>query len=423
MDQAAKTDVLDAYRIEGLTRITESAAVQQYTRTGALQFWVAGIVMNQRVRQLDYEELLKDLLSASVVGRFAGGWLQNLDFSLLPKELVQYYQRAGAAYRNLEGAEAIWETIPAPIRMSGQDALREFHAGRDWSHIVPRSLGGGDSANEGIFEMASLNRARGDATMTAAEVDLARQALSMETLRHAVEQAARVAVVSGLVAAVVEGVFAIMEEGLLYFDGKISKSAFYSRVLKRLSVSVARAVVISGLIVGLVTLCPFLIPVLELLALPLAIASFTLLGVRFYRLSREWRRTVSLDPSLPAELLPVWFRDWTWEPTKGVSIRAWDATKDVSVWTWDKTKGVPPLVWDARHGVWKGVQGAWERVSGTTKDVSQDASAWAYQWFSARIWDAPDLVVNKELMLGSLRHSRPRIPSRAHPGTWLRKRL
>ena len=408
IEQAGKTGVPAIYRIEGLTGISESATVQQYMRTGALQFWVAGIVMNQWVRQLDYEELLKDLLSASVVGGFAGGWLQNLDFSLLPKDLVQYYQRAGAAYRNLDGAQAIWETIPAPIRMSGQDALREFHAGRDWSHIVPRSLGGGDSANEGIFEMASLNRARGDATMTSAELDLARQALSMEALRHVVEQAARVAVVSGLVAAVVEGVFAIMEEGLLYFDGKIGKAAFYSRVLKRLSVSVVRAVVISGLIVGLVTLCPFLIPVLDVLALPLVIVSFTMLGVRFYHLSKAWWQRMSLDPSMPAELLPAWFRDWTWEPTKGVSIRAWDATKDVSVWTWDKTKEVSDLVWDARHGVWKGVQGAWERVSGATRDVSQDASVWAYQWFSTTIWNPPELIVNKELMLGSLSRSRPR---------------
>ena len=41
MDQAAETGVLDVYRIEGLTGISESAAVQQYMRTGALPFWVA----------------------------------------------------------------------------------------------------------------------------------------------------------------------------------------------------------------------------------------------------------------------------------------------------------------------------------------------------------------------------------------------
>ncbi len=388
MNQAGKTGVSDVYRIEGLTEISESASVQQYMRTGALPFWVAGIFMNQWLRQLDYEKLLKDALSASVVGGFAGGWLQNLDFSQLPKDLTQYYQRAGAAYRGLEGAEAIWETIPAPVRMGGQEALREFHASRDWSHIVPRSMGGGDGASEGIFEMASLNRARGDATMTPAELDLTRQALGTEALRHAVEQAARVAVISGLVAAVVEGVFATMEEGLLYFDGKISKSAFYSRVLKRLGVSVARAVVISGLIVGLVTLCPFLIPVLNVLALPLATVSFTLLGVRFYRLSKVWRQRVSLDPSLPAELLPTWFRDWTWEATKDASVRAWDATQEASVQGWDQATGVPRLVWDAGHDVWTGVAGISGWVSGTTQGAYQDASDWAQQWFLEWLWES-----------------------------------
>ena len=141
MDQEVGTRMLDVHRIEGLTAISETTAVQQYMRTGALPFWVAGILMNQWVHQLDYEKLLKDsLLSASVAGSAAGGWLRNLDFSQLPKDLTQYYQRAGAAYRSLEGAEAIWDTIPAAIRMNGQEALREFHFSRDWSHVVPRSL-------------------------------------------------------------------------------------------------------------------------------------------------------------------------------------------------------------------------------------------------------------------------------------------
>ena len=253
-----------------------------------------------------------------------------------------------------------------------------------------REASGGDSASEGLFEMASLNRARGNAIMTAAELDFARQALGFEAVRQAVEQAASVAVISGLVAAVVEGVFAIMEEGLLYFDGKISRSAFYSRVLKRLSVSAARAVVISGLIVGLVTLCPFLIPVLEVLALPLAIVSFTQLGVKFYRLGKAWRQIVSLDPSLPAELLPAWFRDWTWDATKDASTRALEATQEASVQGWDQTKIVSRLVWDASQGVWTGVADIPGRISGTTQDAYQDASDWSRQWFSETLWESQD---------------------------------
>lgn len=391
MDQPGKKGGWEVHRIEGLASISETDAVQQYMRTGALPFWVAGILMNQWVRQLDYEKLLKDaLLSASVTGRFAAGWLQNLDFSKLPNDLVQYYQRAGATYRSLEGARAIWETIPLPIRMNGQEALREFHASRDWSHIVPRSLGGGDSASEGLFEMASLNRARGDATMTPAELDLAREALNTEALRQAVEQAARVAVISSLVAAVVEGVFAVMEEGLLYFEGKISRSAFYSRVLKRLGVSVARAVVISGLIVGLVTLCPFLIPVLDVLALPLAIVSFTLLGVNFYHLSKAWWQTVSLDPSLPVELLPAWFRSWIWEAAKDAPAGAWEVAQEASVQGWDQARSVSRLVWDAGCGVWTGAAGISDGISGATAEAYEDASRWARQWFSEWLWEKQD---------------------------------
>ena len=410
MNETDNRDESGLYRIEGLTTASQTPEAQRYIRTGSSQFWVAGIFMNEWVRQLDFEKLLKDLLSASVVGRFAGGWLQNLDFNMLPQDLIRYYQRAGAAYRDFEGAKAIWETIPTPTRMSGVDALREFHASRDWSHIIPRSLGGGDSASEGIFENASLNRARGDATMTRAELDLARSALNSEALRHAVEQAAKVAVASGLVAAVVEGVFATMEEGLNCFDGKITKSEFYARVLKRMGKSVARAIVISGLIVGLVTVFPVLIPVLNLLALPMAIVSFTLLGVRFYRLSKAWYRRVHLDPSLPEELLPDWFLNvargaaksapnWACGKAKDLPVLVWDAVKrasrlarDAMALALDKSKQAPGLLWDARRNVWRDIKGVSgyvsEWVSDKSKDVPRDVSSWASQWFSERIWDS-----------------------------------
>lgn len=70
MDQADKTGTLDVYRTEGLTGISESAAVQKYMRLDTLQFWVAGSLMNRWVRQLDYEPLLNDLLVRVGGGRF-----------------------------------------------------------------------------------------------------------------------------------------------------------------------------------------------------------------------------------------------------------------------------------------------------------------------------------------------------------------
>ena len=71
---------------------------------------------------------------------------------LLPPDLIRYYQNAGNTYRNLVGAQSIWETIPRSIRIGGPEALREFHASRDWSHFVPQQPRRSDSANAGIFE-------------------------------------------------------------------------------------------------------------------------------------------------------------------------------------------------------------------------------------------------------------------------------
>ena len=61
VDETGKPHV---YRLPGLTAIGETPAVQRYMWSGALQFWVAGLFMNQRVRLSDFERLLKDVLSA-----------------------------------------------------------------------------------------------------------------------------------------------------------------------------------------------------------------------------------------------------------------------------------------------------------------------------------------------------------------------
>ena len=100
------------------------------------------------------------------------------------------------------------------IRMAGPEALQGLRRERDWSHIVPWSKGGSNSASNGIFEESSFNQARSAEMMTSEEFALAQQALDSEAFRHAVTQAASVMVTAALVAAVVEGVFAVMDEGL-----------------------------------------------------------------------------------------------------------------------------------------------------------------------------------------------------------------
>ncbi len=285
-------------KLEGLTPAAETPDVQQHIRTGALQFWVAGT--------------------------FANSWLSNLDFNALPTNLIDYYQRAGTRgeLRDLAGAEAVWETIPRAIRMAGPEALQEFRSGRDWSHIVPWSMGGSNSASNGIFEESSINQARSAETMTREDFALAQQALNSEAFRHAVTQTASVVVTAALVAAVVEGVFAVMEEGLRYYDGEINKAELHARVLTRLGKRVALAVVISGLVVGLAFVFPPFTPVLSALALPMAVASFALLGVRFYSLSAAWAQRVGIEPASTAWQQTKDFSGWAWQEAKSVSVEA-----------------------------------------------------------------------------------------------------
>ena len=270
-----ETAELKSFVIEGLSDAAKEPEVLQYARTGALPLWVASV--------------------------FTGGWLRNLDFDAMPKSLVNYYQNAGDAYRNLVGAQSIWETIPRSVRMAGPDALREFHSSRDWSHFIPRSLGGGDSAIEGIFEKKILNQIRGARIMSVDEIAQARSALRADAVKSALKLASKATVAGSLVTTATDGTLAAMENGLLFHEGKISQSELNSRILKQVFSSGGLAIVVSGLALGLTIVFPPLLPVLSYAALPLAFVSFALVGSQFYSLSDDWIESVGFTP-----LLKVW---------------------------------------------------------------------------------------------------------------------
>ena len=264
----------------------------QYARTGALPLWVAGMFINS--------------------------WQNNINFGSLPQDLVDYYRRAGGAYRDIPGAEAIWKTIPENIRLSGPAALRQFHGDRDWSHFIPRSVGGSDSANSGIFENAIINRARGAATMSAEEISLATKALNSADVRYAVTLAARSVVAGGLAVTVAEGVFAVMDYGLQYYDGEINRAELYVQVWERLIAAGFAAVAIVGIVMGLAILFPALLSVLGALALPLAVVNFILIGHRFYTLATEWVERVGLAPVLDV-----------WNKAKEITAEAWEESAGI----------------------------------------------------------------------------------------------
>ena len=49
---------------------------------------------------------------------------------------------------------------------------------------------------------------------------------------------------------------------------------------------------------GLTFFFPAFIPILGALTIPMAVANFLLMGIRFYRLGREWLDRMGLDPAV-----------------------------------------------------------------------------------------------------------------------------
>ena len=247
----------------------------------------------------EFDEFMQfGLLQSYVAGRFVNEFARNLRYGDLPPQLLRYFHQAGAQYRPAGMAEGVWKTMPSSIRMAGPDAIEQFLSTRDWSHVVPRKLGGGNAPTDGIFENMSLNRARGAETMTPVEIAAARSALRAAALRQVVINTLKVTVTAGLVTAAVTATFSVMENGLLYHDGEIDKRELYRRVFKDTISGAAIAVAVSGVIVGLCMVFPPLVPVLSAVSLPLAVVSFSLLGVHFYQLSSEWVQRVDMTAAV-----------------------------------------------------------------------------------------------------------------------------
>ncbi len=271
-------------------------------------------------------------LPIGIAGLNAKTWQSNLDFSSLPSDLIIDFRRAGmrGEYRDLAGAEAVWETIPHHIRMAGPEAVITFLEGKEWSHIVAHSRGGSDSASNGIFEDGDVNRARGAEMMTSEELGGAQQALQMEGLRQAVELTATVMVPAALVTSVVESVFAVMEDGLRYYDGEMRKAELQSRVWRRLLKRAAVGAVIAGIIVGLTIAIPTFIPVLSVLTWPLTLVCILVYGYRSLKLGAEWMERVGPEPVATALRQAIEVSDSSRQAAKGTVVRTWQGAGGLS---------------------------------------------------------------------------------------------
>lgn len=210
----------------------------------------------------------------------------NIRFENLPTNLQFKFATVGMrdGMRNVQEAAKVFESIPAQIRAQGPEAIRNFRQGKDWSHIQARVNGGGSEAANGVFEHFWVNRARGGADMTAAELAVAKQVLADAAFKAAVAEIVGAAMKGAIAAAVIELVFSILENSLLCVEGKITQS----ELVEQVATATAKAGIAGGVITGiLLTICMVFPPIAALLgaaAMPLAIAGIGFMGIRAWEI-------------------------------------------------------------------------------------------------------------------------------------------
>ena len=224
-----------------------------------------------------------------VAGSFLDTFRRNLAFEYLPASLRLKYFQAGAEWKTWPQARALYETIPAQVRAGGPDALWRFHKGRDWSHIVPRTVGGPTTAKNGIWWTAGKNRSLGPNPMSDADIADAGKLLRNAAIRDAIVQTARAMARGTLAGVIIGGMLFSLEIGLQYAQGDITWQEMIEKILNRTLIAGGASFVITGLIVGLSLMFPFLIPIITPVLFALQIVALIfLVGIVLPELARGW---------------------------------------------------------------------------------------------------------------------------------------
>ena len=213
-----------------------------------------------------------------VAGHFLDTFGRNLAFENLPAPLTLKYLYAGAEWKTWPQARALYETIPAQVRAGGPDALWRFHKGRDWSHIVPRTVGGPTTAKNGIWWTAGKNRSLGPNPMSAADIADARYLLRNAAIGATIVKTVGAMAKGGVAGVIIVGLLYSLEIGLRYAEGKITWQEMTEQILNITLIAGGASFVITGLIVGLSLVFPFLIPVITPVLFVLQIAALIFLG-------------------------------------------------------------------------------------------------------------------------------------------------
>ena len=223
-----------------------------------------------------------------ISGRFLNSFRNNLVWENLPTRLQTKYHVAGAEYKSLPAARGLWESVPAPVRAAGPDAVWKFHSGKDWSHIVPRSVGGPATADNGVWWSSIKNKRLGPNEMTAADLADARAVLRSEAIRTTLRLTLNGMVKGAIIGVLAGALLACLECGLEYAEGEISYAEMVDKVVKASIFAGLGGLIIAGLIIGISLLFPFMIPIFAPLMFALQIVAILFLGRHLFKLAGRW---------------------------------------------------------------------------------------------------------------------------------------
>ena len=229
----------------------------------------------------------------------------NLDWANVDPPKYLYAGTRGTS-RGLVEAQRVWETIPEQIRVAGPEATAKYLEGKDWSHIRAYSEGGSHSASNGLFENASLNRARGSDRMTPRELEAAQRVLRSNAFHATLLETAKCAMQGALTAAAIAAVMAVLEYGLQYQRREITEDELYRAIGKSILAAGISGAAVSGLLAAMAMAFPATVPVMSSLLVPLMVIGFAVLGLRLARLGKGWYEVYLGEQPLRPLALQYW---------------------------------------------------------------------------------------------------------------------
>ena len=333
-----------------------------------------------------------------VAGHFLDTFGRNLAFENLPAPLKLKYLHAGAEWKTWPQAQALYETIPAQVRGGGPDALWRFHKGRDWSHIVPRTVGGPTTARNGIWWTAGKNRSLGPNPMSAVDIADAGNLLRNAAIRDAIVQTARAMAKGTLAGVIIGGMLFSLEIGLQYAEGDITWQEMIEKILNMTLIAGGASFVITGLIVGLSLMFPFLIPIITPVLFVLQIVALIfLVGIVLPELARGWWDVLN-DQGLLDGL-----NDVVGSAENALGEMHDSLNRDVLSFVWEWVDQVAQRfginrAWQVLVGLFQqmgvGVEEAWIGIAAGTPFVGKKATEIVS---SLKLWKYDELELNVEV--------------------------